>query len=617
MRTLYPEIEPHVSGMLAVGDGQSVYWEVSGNPAGKPVVFLHGGPGGGTAPFHRRFFDPAAYRIVLFDQRGCGRSTPHLADGASLEHNTTDHLISDIEALREHLGIDRWQVFGGSWGSTLALAYAQRHPGRVTELVLRGIFLLRRKEIDWYYNGAAGYVYPDEWEKFLAPVPEQERDQDLVEVYHRLLHSADEQIARAAAIAWSSWEGATSSLLPHPDRVAETSEPRFALAFARIENHYFRHGGFLEEGQLLRDIGAIAHIPAVIVQGRHDIVCPAVSAWELHRAWPGSVLHIVDDAGHAANEPGITHRLVEATDRFARAEAGTVITAGDAFVAALREDIDRLLAAEPEVRADAEDSVHQMRVATRRLRSVLRSYRKLLAGKPAAAMRAELKWLAGLLGEARDAEVRADRFATLLADHAERADPAEFDAVTARLVEAERQHYRTAHDEVLAALDSARYRELREELSGWRTDPPLRPARAEAAAPDVFREVLRRDLDRVESLIRAEATVDPRERVELLHEIRKSAKRLRYASEAAEQVLGDEAADRGDRAKKLQTVLGDHRDAVESHRAILDRASEAVTAGENADLYELLAAAEEAAAGRELSRYPATAAALFGTAVTE
>ncbi|MEU6829188.1 CHAD domain-containing protein [Nocardia beijingensis] len=293
-----------------------------------------------------------------------------------------------------------------------------------------------------------------------------------------------------------------------------------------------------------------------------------------------------------------------------------MITAGDAFVAALREDIDRLLAAEPEVRADAEDSVHQMRVATRRLRSVLRSYRKLLAGKPAAAMRAELKWLAGLLGEARDAEVRADRFATLLADHAEGADPADFDAVTARLVEAERQHYRTAHDEVLAALDGARYRELREELSGWRTGPPLRPARAEAAASDVFREVLRRDLDRVESLIRAEATVDPRERVELLHEIRKSAKRLRYASEAAEQVLGDEAGDRGDRAKKLQTVLGDHRDAVESHNAILDRAGEAVTAGENADLYELLAAAEEAAAGRELSRYPATAAALFGTAVT-
>ncbi|WP_431963588.1 prolyl aminopeptidase [Nocardia sp. bgisy134] len=318
MRTLYPPIEPYESGLLDVGDGQSVYWEVSGNPEGKTVVFLHGGPGGGTAGFHRQFFDPSAYRIVLFDQRGCGRSTPHIADGADLAHNTTWHLVADIEALREHLGIDRWQVFGGSWGSTLALAYAQKHPERVTELVLRGIFLLRRKEIDWYYNGAAGNVYPDEWEKFLAPVPESERDGDLVEAYHRLLHSPDPEVATAAAIAWSVWEGATSSLLPHPDRVAETGEPRFALAFARIENHYFRHGGFLTDGQLLRDIGVISHLPAVIVQGRHDIVCPAVSAWDLHRAWPGSQLHIVDDAGHAANEPGIVDRLVRATDGFAK-----------------------------------------------------------------------------------------------------------------------------------------------------------------------------------------------------------------------------------------------------------------------------------------------------------
>ncbi|MBF6088963.1 prolyl aminopeptidase [Nocardia cyriacigeorgica] len=318
MRTLYPPIEPHQQGMLDVGAGQSVYWEVSGNPDGKPAVFLHGGPGGGTAPYHRQFFDPERYRIVLFDQRGCGRSTPHIADGADLSLNTTDHLIADIEQLREALGIEQWLVFGGSWGSTLALAYAQRYPRRVTELVLRGIFLLRRKEIDWYYNGAAGYVYPDEWEKFLAPVPESERDGDLVEAYHRLLHSPDEQVATAAAIAWSTWEGATSSLLPQPDRVTETGELRFALAFARIENHYFRHGGFLDEGQLLRDIDKIADIPAVIVQGRHDIVCPAVSAWELHRAWPGSVLHIVDDAGHAANEPGITHHLVEATDGFAK-----------------------------------------------------------------------------------------------------------------------------------------------------------------------------------------------------------------------------------------------------------------------------------------------------------
>ncbi|WP_280193142.1 prolyl aminopeptidase [Nocardia farcinica] len=317
-RELYPPIEPFDSGMLDVGDGQRVYWEVSGNPEGKPVVFLHGGPGGGTAPLHRRFFDPACYRIVLFDQRGCGRSTPHIADGADLSVNTTWHLVADIEALREHLGVERWQVFGGSWGSTLALAYAQRHPERVTEMVLRGVFLLRRKEIDWYYNGAAGYVYPDEWEKFLAPVPAGERDGDLVAAYHRLLHSPDPAVVERAAVAWSVWEGSTSSLLPHPDRVAETAEPRFAIAFARIENHYFRHGGFLAEGQLLRDIDRIAHLPVEIVQGRHDIVCPAVSAWELHRAWPGSRLHIVDDAGHAANEAGIVHHLVEATDRFAK-----------------------------------------------------------------------------------------------------------------------------------------------------------------------------------------------------------------------------------------------------------------------------------------------------------
>ncbi|MFJ4651514.1 prolyl aminopeptidase [Nocardia sp. NPDC088792] len=316
MRTLYPPIEPYDQGMLDVGDGQRIYWEVSGNPDGKPVVFLHGGPGGGTAPFHRRFFDPEAYRIVLLDQRGCGRSTPHIADGASLEHNTTWHLVRDIETLRTHLGVERWQVFGGSWGSTLALTYAQTHPDRVTELVLRGIFLLRRKEIDWYYNGPAGYVYPDEWEKFLAPVPESDRGSDLVEVYHRLLHSPDAQLATDAAVAWSTWEGATSSLLPQPDRVAETADPRFALAFARIENHYFVNHGFLDDGQLLRDIDRIAHIPGVIVQGRHDIVCPAVSAWDLHKAWSNSELHLVPDAGHAAAEPGITHHLVEATDKY-------------------------------------------------------------------------------------------------------------------------------------------------------------------------------------------------------------------------------------------------------------------------------------------------------------
>ncbi|MFC4602231.1 prolyl aminopeptidase [Rhodococcus kronopolitis] len=316
VRTLYPELAPHRAGLLDVGDGQQIHWEVSGNPDGKPVVFLHGGPGGGTNADHRRFFDPAAYRIVLFDQRGCGRSVPHVADGADLSVNTTAHLVADIEMLRTHLDVQRWQVFGGSWGSTLALAYAQAHPDRVTEMVLRGIFLLRRSEIDWYYNGGAGAIFPDLWERFLAPVPVSERDGDLVEAYHRLLHSDDPTVALSAAVAWSSWEGATSTLLPAPDHVERNADPRFALAFARIENHYFRHHGFLDENQLLRNIAAVAPIPAVLVQGRYDVVCPAASAWALHRAWPSSRLVIVDDAGHAASEPGITHHLVEATDGF-------------------------------------------------------------------------------------------------------------------------------------------------------------------------------------------------------------------------------------------------------------------------------------------------------------
>ncbi|MFD6675167.1 prolyl aminopeptidase [Rhodococcus zopfii] len=316
LREPYPPIEPYDQGMLEVGDDQQVYWEVSGNPDGKPVVVLHGGPGGGTSPTHRQFFDPAAYRIVLFDQRGCGRSLPHVADGADLSANTTDHLLRDIELLRTGLGIARWQVFGGSWGSTLALAYAQRHPDRVTELVLRGVFLLRRSEIDWYYNGGAGQIYPDLWEKFCAPLAGAEPGEHPVDTYHRLLHSPDPDVALEAAVAWSTWEGATSSLLPRPEHVAETGEPRFALAFARIENHYFHHRGFLDEGQLLRDVHRLDGIPGVIVQGRYDVVCPAASAWALHRAWPESTLCIIDDAGHAANEPGITHHLVEATDRF-------------------------------------------------------------------------------------------------------------------------------------------------------------------------------------------------------------------------------------------------------------------------------------------------------------
>ncbi|GAB09019.1 prolyl aminopeptidase [Gordonia araii NBRC 100433] len=316
MRELYPEIEPHDHGHLDVGDGQELYWEVSGNPEGKPTVFVHGGPGGGTSGRQRRFFDPDRYRIVLFDQRGCGRSRPHIADGADLSVNTTQHLIADMEKLRKHLGVSRWQVFGGSWGSTLGLAYAQAHPDRVTELVLRGIFLLRRSEIDWYYNGGAANVFPDRWEGYLAPIPDDERDGDLVAAYHRILTGPDHDQALAAALAWTTWETSTSYLLPRPEEPFDDPE-RFALAFAKIENHYFTHGGFLRDGQLLDEIDRIADIPAVIVQGRYDVVCPMRSAWDLHRAWPSATLAIVDDAGHASFEPGIVDALVAATDGFA------------------------------------------------------------------------------------------------------------------------------------------------------------------------------------------------------------------------------------------------------------------------------------------------------------
>lgn len=319
MRTLYPPIEPYAEGMLDVGDGQLIHWEQCGNPGGKPAVFLHGGPGGGSNPQARRAFDPSAYRVVLFDQRGCGRSTPHVADGADLSINTTAHLVADIETLREHLGIDRWQVFGGSWGSTLALAYAQAHPRRVTEMVLRGIFLLRRSEIDWYYNGGAAHIFPDEWEHYLAPIPADERTGDLVAAYHRLLTGDDLELAQRAASAWTRWENKTSHLLPQPDPSPDdpSQGARFDLAFAGIENHYFVNHGFLDDGQLLANISRIAHLPAVIVQGRYDVVCPMRSAWDLHRAWPQAELKIIDDAGHASFEPGIVDQLVTATDHFA------------------------------------------------------------------------------------------------------------------------------------------------------------------------------------------------------------------------------------------------------------------------------------------------------------
>jgi proline iminopeptidase len=310
-RDLYPAIDCRRSDYLEA-DGHRIYFEESGNPDGKPVIFLHGGPGGGAMPVYRRLFDPSAYRIVLFDQRGCGRSTPH----ASLEHNTTWHLVADMERIRETLDIERWQVFGGSWGSTLALAYAETHPDRVIDLVLRGIFLLRRQELDWYYGGGAAAVFPDEWEKFCAPIPEAERG-DMIAAYYSRLTGDDGKARLEAARAWSMWEGATVSLLPNPGRVAGFGAERFAEAFARIECHYFINGGFFEcDGWLLENIERIQHIPAVIVQGRYDMATPVTSAWALHRAWPEADFRLVDDAGHAFSEPGIMHELLAATDRF-------------------------------------------------------------------------------------------------------------------------------------------------------------------------------------------------------------------------------------------------------------------------------------------------------------
>jgi proline iminopeptidase len=312
-RALYPDIEAHHVGTLQVSALHELYYEVSGNPDGKPVVFLHGGPGGGSDPRYRRFFDPARYRIVLFDQRGSGRSTPY----ASLVDNTTWHLVQDLEALREHLGIARWQVFGGSWGSTLALAYAETHPERVTELILRGIFLLRRKEIQWFYQHGASEIFPDAWEGFVAPIPESERH-DLVGAYHKRLTGADPVERSRCAVAWSVWEGSTSRLVPDPDMIRRTGDAHFAEAFARIECHYFVNKGFLRtDAQLLDDVHRIRNIPGVIVQGRYDVVCPMDSAWALHRAWPEAELVVVPDAGHAVIEPGITRALIEATDRFA------------------------------------------------------------------------------------------------------------------------------------------------------------------------------------------------------------------------------------------------------------------------------------------------------------
>jgi len=313
MRSLYPPIEPYLQSELSVSSLHTLYYEEAGNPDGKPVVFLHGGPGGGIVSIYRQFFDPARWRIILFDQRGCGRSTPH----AELAENTTWDLVADIERLRSHLSIPDWTVFGGSWGSTLALAYAQTHPDKCNGLILRGIFMLRPKEIRWFYQSGASNIFPDAWEGYLAPIPAEERE-NLVSAYYKRLTSDDAAIRQEAAKAWSIWEASTSKLIPDTDLVKRFGEGSFADAFARIECHYFINGGFFDNpNQLIDNVDTIRHIPTVIVQGRYDVVCPIVSAWELHRAWPESELIIVEDAGHSATEIGITSALVEACDRFA------------------------------------------------------------------------------------------------------------------------------------------------------------------------------------------------------------------------------------------------------------------------------------------------------------
>ncbi|CAM5343430.1 proline iminopeptidase [Aquamicrobium terrae] len=312
LRSLYPEIEPFETGMLDVGDGHTIYWERVGTKGAKPAVFLHGGPGGTISPKHRRLFDPRLYDVILFDQRGCGKSVPN----ASLEANTTWHLVADIERLRQMCGFDKWLVFGGSWGSTLALAYAETHPERVSELVVRGIYTLTRAELQWYYQFGVSEMFPDKWERFLAPIPEAERG-DLMAAYRKRLVGSDRAAQVEAARAWSIWEGETITLLPEPETSDPFAQDDYAVAFARIENHYFVHAGWLEEGQLLRDAGKLKDIPGTIVHGRYDMPCPMKYAWALHKAWPKAEFFLIEGAGHAYSEPGILDRLIRATDEYA------------------------------------------------------------------------------------------------------------------------------------------------------------------------------------------------------------------------------------------------------------------------------------------------------------
>ncbi|MCM2281642.1 MAG: prolyl aminopeptidase [Bdellovibrionaceae bacterium] len=310
--SLFPEIEPYNTFRFPVAPNHELYVEEVGNPKGQPVVFLHGGPGAGLNPKHRRFFDPAHYRIVLFDQRGAGKSTPH----ASLENNTTWDLVADIEKIRQHLKIEKWMVFGGSWGSTLALAYAETHPDRVTHLVLRGIFLCRKDEIRWFYQEGAHWIFPDVWESYLEPIPVEERG-DLVRAFYRQLTSADPAVRMRAAKAWSGWEGATIKLIPDQKAYESFTTDHTALSVARIECHYFTNGAFFRcDEQLLEDAWKIRHIPGVIVHGRYDVVCPVKNAFDLHKVYPEAQLEVIPDSGHAVDEPGIAAALIRATERF-------------------------------------------------------------------------------------------------------------------------------------------------------------------------------------------------------------------------------------------------------------------------------------------------------------
>ena len=318
MTDLYPEIEPYEQGFLKVDDGNLIYWETCGNPHGKPAVVLHGGPGSGCTPWHRRLFDPSAYRLVLFDQRNCGWSTPHAsALDTDLTSNTTAHLIADLEQLRQHLNVDRWLVFGGSWGSTLALAYAERYPERVTEMILFGVTTGRHKEIDWLFRGGVSIFFPEQWDRLRTALPVAERDGDIVEAYYRQLNDSDLAVRKLAAEAWCLWESATPAWPPSTRLSERFTNPTFALAFARIVTHYMYHNLWLEDGSLLRDAGVLAGIPGILVNGRFDFQAPIANAWELKRVWPRAEVVIVDNAGHAPDTPGITQEIVRATDRFA------------------------------------------------------------------------------------------------------------------------------------------------------------------------------------------------------------------------------------------------------------------------------------------------------------